>query len=123
MEHDIRVGEALAILSGLELSLDVGFASLEVETHNIQVAQALQRPSKSISDFEKIFEDIRHLSSSFIFVTFSHCHKVWNWPAHYLAKLANSSLSPLCMTVWMEEILIVIVPHVDSDVLNCFQVF
>lgn len=39
--YDIPIGEAIAVIIGMKLVMEEGFASLEVETDNIQVIHAL----------------------------------------------------------------------------------
>lgn len=71
--YDILMGEAIVVLIGMKLALEVGFASLEVENDNIQVPHALQWQSHSISKLGMILDDIREPSGSFFSISFTHC--------------------------------------------------
>lgn len=70
--------EALVVLIGLQLVLDASFSNVEVETDNMQVANALQNSTSLLFDVGLILDDIQALSANLNIFSFNYYHREAN---------------------------------------------
>ncbi|KAL5862997.1 hypothetical protein ACOSQ3_000511 [Xanthoceras sorbifolium] len=84
------IGEALAILLGLRLAIDMGLSTVCVESDAASVVKQLSSRVTSCSDIGLILDDILSLVVNFADLSFSSVRRSANIVAHGLAKFALS---------------------------------
>ncbi|KAL5779613.1 hypothetical protein ACOSQ2_010350 [Xanthoceras sorbifolium] len=84
------IGEALAILRGLRLAIDMGLSTVCVESDAASVVKQLSSRVTSCSDIGLILDDILSLVVNFADLSFSSVRRSANIVAHGLAKFALS---------------------------------
>ncbi|KAL5742583.1 hypothetical protein ACOSP7_011960 [Xanthoceras sorbifolium] len=84
------IGEALAILRGLRLAIDMGLSTVCVESDAASVVKQLSSRVSSCSDIGLILDDILSLVVNFADLSFSSVRRSANIVAHGLAKFALS---------------------------------
>ncbi|KAL5775235.1 hypothetical protein ACOSP7_012792 [Xanthoceras sorbifolium] len=84
------IGEALAILRGVRLAIDLGFSVVCVESDAASVVNPLSSRAISCSDIGLVLDDILALVVAFSDVSFSSVRRSANKVAHGLAKFALS---------------------------------
>ncbi|KAL5854464.1 hypothetical protein ACOSQ4_004266 [Xanthoceras sorbifolium] len=84
------IGEALAILLGLRLAIDMGLSTVCVESDAAPVVKQLSSRVISCSDIGLILDDILSLVVNFADLSFSSVRRSANIVAHGLAKFALS---------------------------------
>ncbi|KAL5819042.1 hypothetical protein ACOSQ4_022884 [Xanthoceras sorbifolium] len=84
------IGEALAILLGLRLAIDMGWSTVCVESDAASVVKQLSSRVTSCSDIGLILDDILSLVVNFADLSFSSVGRSANRVAHGLAKIALS---------------------------------
>ncbi|KAL5756141.1 hypothetical protein ACOSQ2_020887 [Xanthoceras sorbifolium] len=82
------IGEALAILYGLRLAVDLGLSSICVESDAASIVKQLSSRDSSCSDIGLILDDILSLVVNLSDISFSSVRRCANKVAHGLAKLA-----------------------------------
>ncbi|KAL5818944.1 hypothetical protein ACOSQ4_022786 [Xanthoceras sorbifolium] len=82
------IGEALAILYGLRLAVDLGLSSICVEYDAASIVKQLSSRDSSCSDIGLILDDILSLVVNLSDISFSFVCRCANKVAHGLAKLA-----------------------------------
>ncbi|KAL5783297.1 hypothetical protein ACOSP7_008326 [Xanthoceras sorbifolium] len=84
------IGEALAILLGLRLAIDMGLSTVCVESDAASVVKQLSSQVSSCSDIGLILDDILSLVVNFAALSFSSVRRSANIVAHSLAKFVLS---------------------------------
>ncbi|KAH7544499.1 hypothetical protein JRO89_XS15G0175400 [Xanthoceras sorbifolium] len=84
------IGEALPILLGLRLAIDMGLSTVCVESDAASVVKQLSSRVTSCSDIGLILDDILSLVVNFADLSFSSVRRSANKVAHGLAKFALS---------------------------------
>ncbi|KAH7572293.1 hypothetical protein JRO89_XS04G0233800 [Xanthoceras sorbifolium] len=84
------IGEALAILLGLHLAIDMGLSTVCVESDAASIVKQLSSRVSSCSDIGLILDDILSLVVNFAALSFSSVRRSANNVAHGLAKVALS---------------------------------
>ncbi|KAL5733341.1 hypothetical protein ACOSQ2_033033 [Xanthoceras sorbifolium] len=82
------IGEALAILYGLRLAVDLGLSSVCVESDAASIVKQLASRDSPCSDIGLILDDIFSLAVNVSSISFSSVRRCANTVAHGLAKLA-----------------------------------
>ncbi|KAH7569641.1 hypothetical protein JRO89_XS06G0225100 [Xanthoceras sorbifolium] len=82
------IGEALAILLGLRLAIDMGLSTICVKSDAASVVKQLSSRVTSCSDIGLVLDDILSLVVGFADISFSSVRRSANQVAHGLAKFA-----------------------------------
>ncbi|KAL5819286.1 hypothetical protein ACOSQ4_023128 [Xanthoceras sorbifolium] len=80
------IGEALAILLGLRLAIDMGLSSVCVESDAASIVKQLSSRASSCSDIGLVLDDILYLAVDFSGLSFSSVCRCANKVAHSFAN-------------------------------------
>ena len=85
----------------MEFVLELDITNAVFEGDSKSICRELQDPGPSLALHGHLIQDVKLLSNSFHFVSFSHLRREGNTVAHALAR---SAISRPSLTVWMEDI-------------------
>lgn len=84
---EAKVGEAKAVLLGMELGKELRLSRIIVESDCLAVVQALRGGERGRSSFDLVVDDIMSLISCFEDIRFTFVERSGNQLAHSLAHL------------------------------------
>lgn len=92
--------EALAARRGVELALELGFNSVELEGDLTGLINTFMDGCKSLAHYGHIVADIHYLASQFSIFDLSHVRRHCNTAAHSLVRRGILPPPPFCLSRW-----------------------
>lgn len=109
---NVSLAEEMAMRLGLELAQMAGCNRLVANSDSMEAIEAMNWGGRSASLGAAIFDDCFFLSNDYAKISFAHCPREANVPAHELARLAKFSPP----AVWLDDLSSSIAPLLISDV-------
>uniref|UniRef100_A0A803MB59 RNase H type-1 domain-containing protein n=1 Tax=Chenopodium quinoa TaxID=63459 RepID=A0A803MB59_CHEQI len=117
-KYDVDVAEALALRHALNISLDLGFRKVCLETDCLKLHSHLSKGNAPSTVIGMVVNDIIQLARGCHSCSFSFVKRSGNCVAHELAKLSSSFVE---LRVLMEEVPSGISSFVMADLASSFE--